>query len=86
MGTVFGIMIVAAVVAWGVFWLMMLYEIGTRPDSVYENAGESKALWFLVVLVLQFFGTLAYFFMAREKLKRAEESGTHTLSPTEGPG
>lgn len=81
-GTVFVIMIVAAVVAWGAFWLMMLYEIGTRPDSVYESAGESKALWFLVVLVLQFFGTLAYFFMAREKLIVAEESKTRSLPST----
>ena len=74
MGSVLAIMIIVGVLAWGAFWLLMLYEIGTRPDSAYENAGESKAIWFLVVLVLQFFGTLAYFFMARDKLKRAESA------------
>jgi hypothetical protein len=71
-GTVVGVLVTVGIVTYGVFWLWMLYEIGKRPDLVYQRAGESKGLWFVVVLVFQLFGTLGYFFMAREKLMRAE--------------
>jgi hypothetical protein len=47
----------------------MLYEIGTTSEDEFQAAGQSKALWFVVVLVLQFFGTMTYFFMVRPKLK-----------------
>ncbi len=73
MGTVLGIVIAVVVVGYAIFWLWMLYEIGSRPEVAYEDAGESKAVWFLLVLVLQFFGTLAYFFMVRSKLLEAEK-------------
>lgn len=66
------ILIMLGVAAWLGFWLSMLLEIGRRPDSVYRDTGESKALWFLAVLVFQFFGTLVYYFMAREKLVAAD--------------
>ena len=72
------LIVVAAVIGFGVFWLWMLYEIATRPDAAYERAGQSKALWFIVVLVLQFFGTLGYFFMARDKLRAAERETSRT--------
>ncbi|MDQ4146076.1 MAG: PLDc N-terminal domain-containing protein [Actinomycetota bacterium] len=66
------------------FWLAMLFEIATRPDWVYAQAGESKAIWFIVVLVLQFFGTLGYFFMRRDKLRRVEaaDRSSHLSSDT----
>ena len=67
---------VVGVIAFGIFWLVMLYEIATRPDEAYARAGQSKPLWFIVVLVLQFFGTLGYFFMARDKLQAAERELT----------
>jgi Phospholipase_D-nuclease N-terminal len=82
MGTVAAIALVLVIVAYGIFWLFMLYEIGNRPESVYRAVGESKAIWFLAVLVLQFFGTLAYFFMARDKLRSAEKP---ELPPPMGP-
>ena len=47
----------------------MLYEIGTSSDEDFQAVGQSRALWFVVVLVLQFFGTLTYFFMVRPKLR-----------------
>ena len=74
MGTVLVVVVIAAVVAYGVFWILMLREIALRPDHVYLKSGESKGLWFVVVLVLQFFGTLAYFFIVRDKLIKAERS------------
>jgi hypothetical protein len=55
------VLVVVGLAAYGAFWLWMLYEIGKRPDVVYERAGESKGLWFVLVLVLQLFGTLGYF-------------------------
>ena len=67
------VLIFAAFIAYGIFWLLMLREIAVRPDWVYQEVGESKAIWFVVVLVLQLFGTLGYFFMSRPKLQRAEE-------------
>ena len=72
MGELASVLAVAAFFAWGFFWLWMLFEIGGRPDWVYEQAGESKGLWFVIVLVLQFFGTLGYFFFVRDKLRRVE--------------
>ena len=66
------VLIIGGFLAYGIFWLWMLKEIASRPDSVYERAGESKGLWFVVVLVLQLFGTLGYLFMVRPKLQRIE--------------
>ncbi len=66
------ILFVLPFLAYGVFWVWMLFEIGKRPDWVYERTGQSKALWLIVVLVLQFFGTLGYFFLVRDKLRQTE--------------
>ena len=68
------VLMIGVLLAYGVFWVLMLREIAVRPDRVYQEAGESKGLWFLVVLVLQFFGTMAYFFWVRDKLNSAEKS------------
>ncbi len=65
----------AVLIGYGVFWAFMLYEIGTTSEESFRAAGRSKALWFVVVLVLQFFGTLAYFFMVRPKLKAGSSTG-----------
>ena len=72
------ILAVLVVLGYGVFWAFMLYEIASRPDEAYREAGQSKWLWFIIVLVLQFFGTLGYFFLARKELQRAEQK---TLPP-----
>ncbi len=54
---------------YGIFWAFMLYEIGKHSDQDFQAIGQSRALWFVVVLVLQFFGTITYFFWVRPKLK-----------------
>ena len=74
MGTLAGILLVGALLAYGLFWLAMLREIAIRPDEMYRQVGESKAIWFLVVLVLQFFGTLAYYFLVRPRLAQADKN------------
>ena len=74
------ILIFLLFIVWLVFWVKMLVEIGRRPDSVYREAGESKAIWFLAVLVFQFFGTLVYFLMVREKLDTVEHQALSTGS------
>ena len=63
------VILLTVLLGYGFFWAFMLYEIGTTSEEEFRAAGQSKALWFVVVLVLQFFGTLTYFFMVRPKLK-----------------
>lgn len=40
-------------------------------DEEWRSAGESKSIWFLAILVLQFFGTLVYLVSVRPKLRIA---------------
>ena len=56
-------------VAWGVVWLWALYDAVTRPEEVWLAAGESKIMWCLLIVVLQFFGTLFYVLWTRPKLE-----------------
>lgn len=60
------------VLLWLVGWLWALYDAGSRDAALWRAAGESKATWFLLILVLQFFGTLAYLLWVRPRLQEAE--------------
>ena len=62
-------LILVPFVAWGITWLWALGEIGSTPHEVFRAAGESKTVWFLLVLVLQFFGLLAYLISARRGIR-----------------
>lgn len=70
-----GLVTIACFLVLGGAWLWALVDIATRPQWVYKAAGESKGLWFVVVLVLQFFGTIGYLAMARPELRRVERGG-----------
>ena len=74
--------ILLALLAYGIFWIWMLLEIARRPESVYHQAGQSKALWLVVVLVLQFFGTMGYGFLVRGRLRTTEKESSPALRPT----
>ena len=67
-------LIIVAILAWGVFWIYTLIDIGRRPDSVYQQAGQFKLLWFGAVLIFQFFGTIAYYVIGRPKVLEAERA------------
>lgn len=56
---------------WGVLWVWALADIATRDDDEFRAAGESRAMWFVIVFVLQFFGLLGYLLWARPKLDGA---------------
>jgi Phospholipase_D-nuclease N-terminal len=79
-GTFLWILLFGLALAYGIFWVLILREIAARPRDVYKRAGESKVIWFLVVLVLQLFGTLAYFLFVRNELSQAEKSGAESAS------
>ena len=57
-----------AVIAWLVVWIWALQDAGRYTDEEWRAAGESKTTWFLLILVLQFFGTLFYLLSVRPKL------------------
>jgi hypothetical protein len=56
-------------ILWGVVWVWALVEIGSTPPEAFSAAGESKTVWFLLVLVLQFFGLLAYLLSTRRRIR-----------------
>lgn len=53
----------------GALWIWVLWDIASYDDETWRAAGESKTVWFLLVTVLQFFGTLAYLLSTRPKLQ-----------------
>jgi hypothetical protein len=56
------------VLIWLAIWLWALVDAGGRPAQVWRQAGESKTMWMLLILVLQFFGTLLYLWRVRRRL------------------
>ena len=52
-------------------WIWTLIDIASYSDETWDRVGESKTVWFLLVTVLQFFGTLAYLLVTRPKLQEA---------------
>ncbi len=60
-------------IAWLVFWLYSLYDLARWSEDAWSAAGESRMVWFVLVLILQFFGVLGYWAMVRPKLVSARE-------------
>jgi hypothetical protein len=54
---------------WFVVWLWAMFDAGRYPDEVWRDTGESKTLWFLLILVVPFLGTLLYLVTVRPKLR-----------------
>ena len=75
MGSVFSVvgsvLVSLAALGWLAMWIWALQDAGGYPEDTWQSAGESKATWFLLILVLQFFGTLFYLFSVRPKLQAA---------------
>lgn len=67
------ILFVFPFLAWLGVWLWTLYDAGSHSDEVWRASGESKLLWFLAIVVLQFFGTVFYLLWVRPKLRLLEE-------------
>lgn len=69
MGFVLRLLPLLLFLGWIAVWLWCLSEILSTPREAWDQIGESKTVWTLVVLVLQFFGTLFYLASVRPKLK-----------------
>lgn len=55
-------------ILWIGIWVWALFDAGSYPEEIWRRAGESKTMWILLILVLQFFGTLFYLLRVRPKL------------------
>lgn len=56
-------------VGWLMLWLWTLLDAARFSDTAWRAAGASRTMWLLLILVLQFFGTLFYLLWMRPKLK-----------------
>lgn len=67
-------LLIVAVTAltFGLF-IFALVDAIRRPASAWRAAGSSKPLWIFLILILQFFGALAYLAGVRPRLRQAGE-------------
>lgn len=56
------------VLPWIILWLWGLFDLTKWPAEVWEDAGESRTVWFLLVFTLQFFGLITYLMRIRPTL------------------
>lgn len=62
------------IIVWLSVWVWALVDAGSRGEEQWQRVGESKTMWMLLIIVLQFFGTIAYLWMIRPKLISAHGS------------
>ncbi len=63
-----GFLMAIPFILWIGIWIWAFFDALSWPEEVWREAGESKTLWLLLILVLQFFGTLFYWWRIRPKL------------------
>lgn len=83
---VFGLLPIFLFIGWIVLWIWCLVDIRRFSPEAWRSAGESKAMWTLAIVVLQFFGTLFYLSSVRAKLQDSEAklaAGSQNRSRTE---
>jgi hypothetical protein len=61
-------LVLLPVLAWVALWLWTLSDAWRYSDETWRVAGESRTMWLLLILVLQFFGILFYLVWIRPKL------------------
>ena len=64
LGLIFGILAVAVVVVFFVFWIKAIVEIVTA-----RNKSEWKVIWLLVVILLSWVGLILYYILAHKEAK-----------------
>jgi len=62
MTTILGLVIFAT-------WLFALIEACTVPSENYRNAGKSKAMWVVLIVLFGIFAAVPYFLIARPAIK-----------------
>ena len=61
----FGVMALAGFA----FWVWSLVDAIQRSDAEWEQAGQNKLIWILILIFLGFLGALIYLFVARPRLE-----------------
>ncbi len=52
-----------------VFWVMMIVDVVKRPDDQFPNPSDNtKIVWILIVILLNWIGALVYYFMVKKKM------------------
>jgi Phospholipase_D-nuclease N-terminal len=65
--------ILIGLAAWSLIWLWAIFDANRYPDEVWRRAGKDRSVWLLLILVLQFFGTLFYLLRVRPELRAQQE-------------
>lgn len=51
------------------FWVWSLVDAIQRPDADWEQAGQNKLIWILVIIFVGFIGSFIYLLVARPQLE-----------------
>ncbi len=54
------------------FWIWSLVDAIQRPDAEWEQAGQNKLIWILVIVLIGFIGSIIYLLVARPQLEDAK--------------
>jgi hypothetical protein len=79
----FFLLLVAAMIAGLVFWIMKIVEVAGIPEPQYRAAGTDKTVWVLVVVLVGWLGALIWQFAKRDEVLRAR--GLMPLGGAPGP-
>jgi hypothetical protein len=52
-----------------VLWIWALVDAVQRSDADWEQAGQNKLVWILILIFLGLIGSLIYLFVARPQLE-----------------
>ncbi|MCP4227119.1 MAG: hypothetical protein GY773_27560 [Actinomycetia bacterium] len=55
-----------------IFWIWSLLDALRRPDADWEQAGQNKLVWVLVLIFIGFIGSIIYLLVARPALENAK--------------
>ena len=69
-------LVVLVVVVFGfggfVLWVWTLVDAVQRSDADWEQAGQNRLVWILILIFLGFIGSLLYLFAARPQLEEVK--------------
>ncbi len=68
----FVLLIVGFGLAGFAFWVWSLVDAIQRPDADWEQAGQSKLVWILVLVFVGIIGSFIYLLVARPSLEEVK--------------
>ena len=54
-----------------VFWIVAIVEVARIPETQFRAAGTEKIMWLLIVILIQIFGALVWWFAKRNDVLAA---------------